>query len=397
MFGALSALVETASARARILTVEGYELVKRTGILDLEKGDSNANGTDSEIQNDTTVETAPAVAAAGDVESQSSVLTHVTKELLIAPPPQWESPAEEWTLLAEAVLMEENSCIIPPKTILEDVSLASKLCGLLNVESIANLPEPPVVGDCEPSQEVVEWLMSSPEKHEFRSSLVPRHVSDEKYWVNLCWRLYLFRLCCNSNQMLDVMEVVSTEPNPLDTTGALRKRNVGVPNTATHWQQLRERLNCRREMTAWLEEQISTVKNELELASSNLQLLTNLISKRETTELGDSVSESCKYHKKKLGRLMGELRLQQKKLVNSIICPDHGSLFAQLVKMNDQLRVKLEAYASLSSKNPSECLEKVPTGVHEEAPLRAETSGGDIEDTTVFEAVLPWEDEETER
>ncbi|ESL09961.1 hypothetical protein TRSC58_02312 [Trypanosoma rangeli SC58] len=293
--------------------------------------------------------------------------------------------------------MEENSCIIPPKTILEDVSLASKLCGSLNVESIANLPDPPVAGDCEPSQEVVEWLTSSPEKLGFRSSLVPRYVSDEKYRVNLCWRFYLFRLCCNSNQMLNVMELVSTEPNPLDATGALRKKNIGAPNTATHWQQLRERLSRRREMTAWLEEQISTVKHELELASSNLQLLTNLISKRETTELGNSVSESCKYHKDKLGRLMDELKLQQEKLVNSIICPDHGSLFAQLVKMNDQLRVKLGAYASLSSKNPSDCLEKVCAEVPDEASLRPETSGGDNEDTTVFEAVLPWEDEETER
>ncbi|RNF25146.1 uncharacterized protein Tco025E_02294 [Trypanosoma conorhini] len=396
MFGALSALVETASARAKILTDEGYELAKQIGILDVEGDDHGASGRISEIKGGTASAAAAAAATAGDTESQPSVVTRVTKELLILPPPQWESPAEEWMLLAEAAFTEENSCIIPPKTILGDASLASKLCGLLNLESIANLPEPPVASECEPSQEVVAWLMASPEKLGFRSAVVPRHVSDGQYWVNICWRFGLFRVCRSASQMLDVMEVASTEPNPLDTTGALRKKGIGVPNAARHWQQLRETLNRRREMTAWVEEQISTVQQELELASSSLQLLTNVVSKRETTELGDSVSESCKYHKTKLGRLMGELKSQQEKLVNSVICPDHGSLFQQLVKINDQLRAKLGAYASLSSKNPSDCWETVSTGEHEEVPVKADKSGGDNETATVFEAMLPWENDETE-
>ncbi|KAF5226535.1 hypothetical protein ECC02_000036 [Trypanosoma cruzi] len=391
MFDALSALVETASAKAKLLTEEGYELVKQTGMLELEEGYDDTNCGTTEVK----CKTAPAAECVTSKESEGPcpAVTRVTKDLFFLPPSQWESPAEEWTLLAESALMEENSCIIPPERILGEESLVSKLCGLLNVDSIEKLPEIPKFSECKPSQELVDWLTSETECIEFRSLLVPRHVSDEQYWVNTCWRFFIYRMCRNGSQLLDVMEVVSIEPKPVDTTGVLRKKRIGVPNNATHWKKLRETLNCRREMAAWIEEQISTVQHEIELALSNLQLLTNITMKRETTELGDSVSESCKYHKAKLDRLMGELKLQREKLGESVLCPDHGSLFAQLANVNDQLRVKLEVYASLSSGNPSECRENVSHGGREEATLKTSPSGGDHDDTTVFEAVLPWEKE----
>ncbi|KEG14886.1 hypothetical protein DQ04_00271200 [Trypanosoma grayi] len=95
---------------------------------------------------------------------------------------------------------------------------------------------------------------------------------------------------------------------------------------------------------------------------------------------------------------MGELKTQQEKLEGSVLCTEHGALFEQLVELNEQLRVKIEMYASILSGNPSEGWETVSQNDYEEVkPVSCTGAEGNVTDGAVFEAALPWEEEEEEQ
>ncbi|ORC90779.1 uncharacterized protein TM35_000072030 [Trypanosoma theileri] len=404
MFGVLTSLVQTATEQAKKLTDEGLEFVKQTGVLDLEEGyndEEKSTGLDNKEVTETTQETSSEVKSEEKEKTKEKERKKqdetccVTKQLLTIPPSEWESPVEEWQMIAESVLMEENTCIIPPSRIIENKEIASKICKCLKINSIANLPTPAEVDACKPSKEVVEWILSSSEKMEFRSSLVPRLVGDEDYWVNLSWRFHLYHMCRNTDQLLDLVEIVSTEPDPVDKTGTQRKKNIGVPNNTEYWKKLRDEVQSKRALKHWIQEQVNNVNHEIELACGNLQLLSKLIKKRETTDLGNSVCESCKYHKTKLSRLMGDLAAEQEKLNDSELSVEHGSLFSRLVETNEMLRIKIEAYTDLCSGNLSEGWEHLSDEGNVEVATKNDMdeekeTDGDV----VFEAALPWEDEE---
>ncbi|KAH9579831.1 hypothetical protein LSM04_002442 [Trypanosoma melophagium] len=395
MFSAFTSLVQTATEHAKKLTDEGLEFVKQTGMLDLEEG---YNDEEKEVLHDKEVseikETSSELLNTEETQREEKQNKYgVTNKLLTVPPPEWESPVEEWKMVTEAALMEENTCIVPPNSITENEEIASQLCKCLKVDSITDLPIPADVDACKPSKEVVDWLLSSPVKLEFRSSLVPRLVEDEDYWVNVSWRFHLYQMCRNTDQLLDLVEIASTEPNPVDTTGTQRKKNIGVSNNTEYWKQLRDKVQSKRALTHWIQEQINNVNHEIELASGNLQLLTKIIKKREVTDLGNSVCESCKYHKTKLSRLMGDLESEQEKLNDSVLSTKQGSLFTQLVETNEMLRVKIEAYTALCSGHPSEGWENLSSEEKVEEPTKTVVEE-EKETDVVFEAALPWEEED---
>ncbi|RHW72086.1 hypothetical protein DPX39_060045900 [Trypanosoma brucei equiperdum] len=388
-FASFTSFLQSTTDQAKKLTYDGLEFVKKAQCIDIEEKCERLSGLfalpDSVVSNEENE--AKTATSEGDL-----VKSVIPKELVANPPTDWEEAAEEWSRLTMFSLQCVSSCLISPSAILENEAVTERLCALLGVNSVKDLPIPPQAGFCWPSQELVRWVLSAKVVHEFRSSLVPRYISDEQYWVNISWRFQLYQMCCSALQLLDVMEAVATKPNVAGDVDADNTDTVSK-NEDMNWQKLRHELTERYELAAWVEERCSAALAEVDLASANLHLLISLVQKGEVTDLGDSVLESCKYHKTKLSRLIGVAMAQPEKLLNSELCCEKGSLFARLVNMNKELGTVIESYTLLPKRDSSEMVRRA-TVDGDLAPCDANVlAQRQNSDDAVFEAALPWEND----
>nr|CCC91106.1 conserved hypothetical protein [Trypanosoma congolense IL3000] len=392
MFQSLAAFVQTTADQARKFTEESLHLAEKARTIDVEEKCEAIAGWITRFHG------APSADKEANLEKTAEEPgtgePTIEKALFVNPPAEWEATNEEWERLTLLMMQSSAACTIAPSMILDDEEAVSKVCELVGVDLPEMLPKPSTVGACSPSEGLVQWILSREEVHRFRSQLVPRYLSDEEYWANISWRFRLFQMCRNPSQLLDVMEITSsqrkssTEEKPSGVGG-----KCVVKTDEISWQALRQELKELREHADWVRERCSTVKTELKLAAGNLQLLANFIKKGEVGELGDSLLESCKYHKTKLSRLLGNLKAQQERLENSELCCEKGTLFLQLVDFNEQLRKTIEAYVSIPKGGLPAPV--VTTSPEDNPPDPAMCTAVDDEASgdVVFEAALPWEND----
>ncbi|CAC9515284.1 conserved hypothetical protein [Leishmania infantum JPCM5] len=386
MFSLLNDWVESAADAVKSVSSKGIDVVRQTGVLDaLESVSVNPDS---------------AAAAAAPQEKTLSVPD------IMAPPATWAGSKEEWVWCVEAALRDPNTCALTPATLRADASLWEEM--KTTVAHLLEAPPPPGKNDLSaptptgnsteapaalaakllertgdaytPAADLVKYIQEHYEVYQVRSYIVPRFTSDEDYWLNIGWRINLYRQCTNAGQLLTLMQTLSRLPQPLhDIAAAARKPEapkseavgsaqhegggdarqnddvdedfeeevIHLKDNAKYWHNTCMQYEVIQEKFVWLQETEERVRKEIELAGGNVKLLSSLIQRKEaSTALGASVFDSCQYHKVKLSRLIADICAAPAEHSEGTLLDSHsGTLFHALVKCNDYVKAVLEAYA----------------------------------------------------
>lgn len=372
-----------------------------------------------------------------DVESSVSPTTDtpnpgttiLTAAQLLTVPPRWDGNAEEWRLLIEAALQDLNTCATGPQKLQQNSQLWGKVyhtaCELLAASGDAKKSEEEVAQSAEtllnnmvaysPGVDLVDMIATNPKIHQMWSDAVPRYISDDAYWLNIGWRLNLYQLCRTVPELLHLMRLLSSLP--LRVAGAVRKETEpaipeaggpaieptienpanALPNgSSVYWDEVERQWNAIREHQSWLHDMEERIRKEIELSDGNVKLLGSLLERLEAkTSLGESVFESCEYHKVKQSRLLSDI---------SIASPDRtegtsldmrtGAVFLSLMESNGKVKRILDAYHASSTTvsaegkslepSPSKSMELGTAGVADVAqsePRNASPLVAEVEET----------------
>lgn len=279
------------------------------------------------------------------------------------PPKQLRDRASEWKVLVEGVLHDENTYVIPPSRILAASSPAlQRLEQLGELVRIRDEVESPV----SVPTSFVDGVLSSSTIQELRYSIVPRFVIETHFWENAYWRITVLRGCQSIQAALDLIDVLNTETSARTD---VRKRNIGSWDNASHLASIRDKVRQEFDRSSWAQSKASAVREAIASASSSCQLISSLVAKRDASELGESVLESCKYHKVKVAALLGELGGAEA-AVGTDLDPNGGELHTQLENLNEQLRACIAAFGEMKAGVESEGvlssspqLQRSPSGV----------------------------------
>lgn len=446
MFGAFTDFLETATQKAKELSEAGVDLVQSTGYLQLEKGYNVEEETAS----------GPAAAAVStvvpqhnggrghrrigstnsDAASQSPHRSNSATEadlhwehVATYVPPQFQAYAGEWQEFISGVVAEENSYCVPLTVFVDDASVMARLhaiCGI-NADQLAKIVDDVAAHEMD-AKAMVDVLERFPAAGQVRFHVVPKYVVEDRFWKNLLARCRVYHQCPSITAVLDTMDLLHKEPRL--ESGAPRKNGFGSASNAATLQEIRDKVCARQILSQWFDSKRNAARSELQTALGSLQLLQNLVGKREVSELSDSVRESCKYRKTKITALLGELQTVSHKLVDTELDVEHGELFLDLVKLNSQLQDALQNYQRLKESEgnngdgtaatvgaaalvrPSSGL-ATPNAEHNSSPRDTSSTSwtnvskptsvastskvdptGDGAGESAFTAELPWEDED---
>lgn len=424
---------ESAADAVKSVSSKGIDIVRQTGVLDaLESVPVDHNS---------------ATAAAAPQEKTLSVPNIMT------PPPTWAGSEEEWVWCVEAALRDPNTCALTPATLRVDASLWEEL--KTTIAHLLEAPPPPGKADSPaptptdnsteasaalaatllertgdtytPAADLVMYIQEHYEVYQVRSYTVPRFTSDEDYWLNIGWRIDLYRQCVNAGQLLTLMQTLSRLPQPLrdiaaaaskaatakaEAVGSAPHKGGGdacqnddvdedreeevihLKDNAKYWHNIRMQYEVIQEKFVWLRETEERVRKEMELAGGNVKLLSSLIKRKEaSTALGASVFDSCQYHKVKLSRLIADICAAPAEHSEGTLLDSHsGALFHALVKCNDYVKAVLEVYADRQpsgSEDPkgvvSPPTSEAPASAKQDSPAQCEdpsTEAGTAEAAT---------------
>jgi hypothetical protein len=391
MFSAFSGWVSSAADAVNRISDQGLDVVRQTGLIDA-------------LQS-ATAPTNPAAAASTD--KQLAVKDFMT------PPAAWMGSSDEWQWCVKAAMNDINTCAITPTTMKSDENLWQEIysltTGLLNKSAAtpevgpsataANLLND-VEGCYSPSADLVDFIQAHTDIYTVRSYVVPLFTSDENYWLNLGWRLALYQLCTNAGDLLTMMQTMSKLPARLHDIANAAKRATAkaaeaqrataarreaalaskisvkdeddsddgtdddekedevvkyvnkphLTDNSAYWSEKQQQYEAEQEKFAWLRETQERVKKEMELARGNVKLLDSLLQRQEASStLGVSVCDSCKYHKVKLSRLIGEIcAAPVENTKGTVLDAETGSLFVELFQCNEDVKNVLHAYAGCS-------------------------------------------------
>ncbi|KPA83373.1 hypothetical protein ABB37_03019 [Leptomonas pyrrhocoris] len=397
MFATFSGWVSSAADAVNSLSDQGLDAVRQTGLID-----ALQNTT---LQVSSTAPTSP--------DQQLAVKDFMT------PPATWTGSSDEWKWCIEAALDDRNTCAITPTTLKSDDNLWQEIHSLITrlkknavataapstPEAGASTTEPVAVepldnlkGTYTPSADLVAFIQAHTSIYEVRSYVVPLFTSDEDYWLNLGWRLTLYRLCTNAGDLLTVMRTLSKLPARLYDIACAEKRaaeevaetnraaaagreaaranNNGdedadyeeeeveetayagrphLTDNSAYWSERRKQYEAAQEKFAWLRETQDRIKKEMELARGNVKLLESLLQRQEASSaVGVSLRDSCNYHKVKLSRLIADVcAAPEDNTKGTVLDAASGSLFHELFQCNEAVKNVLHAYAGLSQKGGS--------------------------------------------
>lgn len=382
MFSAFSGWVSSAADAVNKLSEEGLDAVRQTGIIDA-------------LQS---VATQPTSADAASAEKQ------LTLTDLMTPPSTWAGSVEEWEWCIEAAMNDANTCAITPATMKADDNLWQETHSLLTSldkraaastasAETAAVTTPTAATALEniettftPAADLVAFVQSHASVYEVRSYVVPLFTSDEDYWLNIGWRLSLYRLCTNTADLLKVLQTLSKLPARLHDIADAEKRAaeaaaakraaalaekknedadgegveeeeeeeeeeyVETPHlsdNSAYWREMTQQYEAEREKYAWLRDVQERVKKEMELARGNVKLLESLLQRQQASSpLSVSVCDSCKYHKVKLSRLIADVcAAPEENTRGTVLDSESGALFQELFQCNEDVKNILHAYA----------------------------------------------------
>lgn len=406
MFSAFSGWVTSAADAVNKISDQGLDAVRQTGIIDVLQNTSAQSGS-----------------AATAVEGQLAVKDFMT------PPATWAGSSDEWQWCVKAALNDANTCAITPTTMQSDDNLWQEIHSLIKglsksgaaaATAEAETPAPQVSADLvnkvkgsyAPTADLVAFIQAHKNIYTVRSYVVPLFTSDDDYWLNLGWRLSLYRLCSTADELLQVMRTLSKLPARLhdiadaetraaaeaaeakraaaarrESARAKRTQHEGgikdgeeesteneeeeneveeeeeeesdteyvgkahLTDSTAYWSEMRKRYEAEQEKFAWLRETQERVRKEMELARGNVKLLHSLLQRQEAfSALGVSVCDSCKYHKVKLSRLIGDICASADEMTKgTVLDSSTGSLFHELFQCNEDVKNVLHAYAERNS------------------------------------------------
>ncbi|KAK7195451.1 hypothetical protein NESM_000472300 [Novymonas esmeraldas] len=412
MFSSFSSWVASATDAVKVISDQGLEAVRQTGVLDA-------------------LESAVAsTAAAGPVPQK----TQLCVADMMVPPSTWSGSEEEWAWCVSAALRDPNTCAITPAAMRADAALWANVkaavahllapapqsvsTGTAVLTQAGNTTEASTALAAElldgepaarsPAADLVQYVIAHHDVYTVRSDTVPRFASDNEYWLNLGWRLNVYRHCVDANQLLTLMRTLSQLPQPWrdmaaaaartaqakdaaraeprvaapqrdsEETAAAAAQDAGTTHDAEdeedededededeeegegqvvllkdnteYWHTVRRQYDVMQEKFGWLREMGERARKEMDLASGNVKLLGSLLQRGEaSTPLGASVFDSCQYHKVKLSRLLAEVcAAPEEHSAGTTLDTSSGAMFHALVKCNDDVKAVLEAYSSRS-------------------------------------------------
>lgn len=440
MFGAFSDFLATATQKAKELSDAGLEIVQSAGLVpELDKG---YNVEEDEVDAAAALHEAGQATSANDEGSRPSNSTSdisvsaneidlmVPRDILSYIPPQLQSFSGEWSVFLQGALLDENSYCVSLRTFLDH--------NRDGVETVERIASPALCRDViekivKRSEECADVSISPQSMkailesfggavNTIRFQVVPKFVSEDRFWRNLVTKCNIFYRCSSIPILLDVLEAVNREPRI--TADESRRKGFGTVCNIASLQKVRDDVAAFGIVSQWLESKRTAARSELQSALGSLQLLQNLTSKREVSELSDSVRESCKYRKTKIASILGELQGSTSKLKGTDLDPDDGELYGDLVRLNTQLHDAIGEYTTVKERlERGEFSESTPpppggcSGMPPHSPSstvvlhdvsegqtpvfgsptdysrRRDGNNAEIDDTE-FTADLPWEDED---
>jgi hypothetical protein len=251
--------------------------------------------------------------------------------------------------------------------------------------------------------EMAKILEEYPDVNRVRFEVVPRVVSEENFWTNMLWKCHAFRRCNSVEMALKAASALMPERRAM--AGGTRRKNYGLPNVENELQQLRDRVGACTLKAQWLDSKRRAARSEVQASLGSFQLLSNLISKREVSELADSVCESCKYRKAKTASLLGELNSSPKEVEGTDLAVDQGELYIDLLRTNEELHRVLEQYERMSKEGASSptLLARSMSRESSDVVIVSPTGTKNVQDhpadaaerpDNAFTAELPWDEEE---
>ncbi|KAG5472508.1 hypothetical protein LSCM1_03909 [Leishmania martiniquensis] len=388
MFSLLNDLVASAAEAVKSISDQGIDVARQTGVLDaLERVVANPDS------------------AAANTASQEKTLSVAD---IMTPPATWAGSTEDWVWCVDAALCDPNTCALAPASLQGDAPLWEEVKTTV-ARLLASPPQPEKEGSSTlratgkgaeasaalasnllekagvvpaPAADLVKYIQEHYEVYRVRSYTVPRFISDEGYWLNIGWRIDLYKQCTNAEQLLTLMQTLSRLPQRLhliaaaaeeraaskagafghaeydeddencqDGYGETYEENIKqltyLTDNTEYWNIIRMQYEAIQEKRAWLQEMEGRVKKEMELARGNVKLLSSLLQRKEaSTALGASVFDSCQYHKVKLSRLIADICAAPAEHRDGTVLDSRaGRLFHALVNCNDDVKAALEAYA----------------------------------------------------
>lgn len=373
MFGVFTEFLETASQKAKEYSDAGMDLIQKNGYLpQLEKG---YNVDDDEGERNSSQSVA-AKCDASNAPSASS--THISmndnnppaggpdgelpwEHVATFVPPQLQAYSAEWHEFLSGIVAEENTFCVPLHVYLDDAAAMDRLeaiCGVTadKLRGIIEQIDHHEMG----AKAMIDILEKFPDARQVRFQVVPKYTVEDKFWKHLMGRCRVYHQCPSISAALDAMDILHKEPRLVghhtehhhsssegDASKAARKHGYGSTLNASTLQEIRDKVNARQVLSQWFESKRNAARSEIQTALGSLQLLQNLLTKKEVSELSDSVRESCKYRKTKVTALLGELQGVSHKLVDTDLDVECGELYLDLVKLNSQLQAAISSYQRL--------------------------------------------------
>lgn len=387
MFSVFTEWISSAADAVNKISDQGLDAVRNAGLIDALQG--------------TVPEASSATATASTDKAEGQQQQQLAVADLMNPPATWKGSSGEWQWCMKAALNDVNTCAITPVMLKSDDNLWKEIHSLMTeldksvaaaaaTDSTATSATSSeellnnVGGTYAPAADLVAFIQAHMDIYSVRSYVVPLFTSDENYWLNLGWRLALYRRCVNANDLFTVMRTLSKLPARLHNI-AEAVRHAAEAAAAQHavktaaaadddddeeeayverphlrdnsayWNEKKRQYEAEQAKFAWLRETQDRVKKEVELARENAKLLDSLLQRQEASSaLGVSVYDSCKYHKVKLSRLIGDVCAAPDENTNgTVLDTTSGPLFLELFQCNEDVKNVLHAYAGRSQEGDS--------------------------------------------
>ena len=239
--------------------------------------------------------------------------------------PPWDSPPDNfwashcrvWRTLILNLLCDENTFVIAPQRLLEQVKdVEAKLLHFLVAGSALPVILP---ADADAPTDFISHCSTRIQAMHFR--LAPVVVQDHHFWKNVHWRIRLLQLTESVENALQVIRIVNTEPTPKPETTPVavsdaaevkevkRKRNIGVWDNGPLLDRQAESVRAALETDVRFKQLFDRVRAEISGSNGSRQLLQNVLCSphTESMELAESIADSCKFHKTKLAKHLAAL------------------------------------------------------------------------------------------
>ncbi|KAJ9459457.1 hypothetical protein DIPPA_31727 [Diplonema papillatum] len=201
-------------------------------------------------------------------------------------PESWTERGKEWEVLAKGVLLDDNTFLVGPCNRVAPSHI--------NFERDAVTPEYELA------------CIAFKPLAEARFQLVPKWVSDQNFWANYQWKLRELARSTTIRELEATLRSLNKDPIIPPLAVGKRVKNRGITHENDVIAEIVARVEEERKTTQRLKDYAQQVGDEVSSATDNASLLKRVVARAngKSSDLIDSVFESCQYHKQKLTALL---------------------------------------------------------------------------------------------